>query len=218
MMREIRCSIINDILPLYVDGVVSNDTKEMVEEHLRICDECKKEATMMKKKVAIPAERDAKVIKEIKKKIRNKKFLVSVASVLFTAIFLIGISSYVLHYDKVITYTEGLLEIEVQDDNTLISKYKGKAYYSYHATHPFEMEIDGKQKNVVFIYYTKTIAQSPTKNILGGKNDNGSYVFQLGNKDDIDIVYYAPYDIREIAENGQDWTDVLDEAVLIWGN
>jgi len=32
-MREIKCSIIQDILPLYVDEVVSQDTKEMIEEH-----------------------------------------------------------------------------------------------------------------------------------------------------------------------------------------
>lgn len=33
-MKEISCDIIKDILPLYVDDVVSDDTKKMVEEHL----------------------------------------------------------------------------------------------------------------------------------------------------------------------------------------
>ncbi len=41
-MKEINCNIIKDILPLYVDGVVSDDTKEIVEEHLEHCEECKK--------------------------------------------------------------------------------------------------------------------------------------------------------------------------------
>ena len=41
-MSKISCHIIQDILPLYVDGIVSEDTKEMVEEHLRECEELQK--------------------------------------------------------------------------------------------------------------------------------------------------------------------------------
>ena len=41
-MSKISCHIIQDILPLYVDGIVSEDTKEMVEEHLRECESCRK--------------------------------------------------------------------------------------------------------------------------------------------------------------------------------
>ena len=30
-MKEIKCTIIQDVLPLYIDEVVSQDTKEMVD-------------------------------------------------------------------------------------------------------------------------------------------------------------------------------------------
>ena len=33
-MKKINCNIIRDILPLYLDDVVSDETKQMVEEHL----------------------------------------------------------------------------------------------------------------------------------------------------------------------------------------
>ena len=46
-MSKISCHVIQDILPLYVDGIVSEDTKEMVEEHLRECESCRKEAEHM---------------------------------------------------------------------------------------------------------------------------------------------------------------------------
>ena len=39
-MKKISCNIIRDILPLYLDDVVSDDTKELVEEHLETCDAC----------------------------------------------------------------------------------------------------------------------------------------------------------------------------------
>ena len=50
-MKKISCNIIKDILPLYLDGVVSDDTRQMVEEHLRTCDQCREEAVMLKQDV-----------------------------------------------------------------------------------------------------------------------------------------------------------------------
>ena len=53
-MKEISCNIIRDILPLYVDEAVCEETKELVEEHLFTCEDCRKEAEMMKKSVVLP--------------------------------------------------------------------------------------------------------------------------------------------------------------------
>ncbi|MEK8131887.1 zf-HC2 domain-containing protein [Paenibacillus filicis] len=44
---NISCAIIKDLLPLYHDGVCSNETKAMVEEHLAACDSCKAELQAM---------------------------------------------------------------------------------------------------------------------------------------------------------------------------
>ena len=43
MNMEISCDIIKDILPLYAEDMVSNATREMVDEHLCKCDDCTKE-------------------------------------------------------------------------------------------------------------------------------------------------------------------------------
>ena len=50
-MKQISCNVIKDILPLYLDDVVSQDTREMVEEHLESCDACRKEACVDRKSV-----------------------------------------------------------------------------------------------------------------------------------------------------------------------
>ena len=36
-----ECSIIRDILPLYVENMVSEDTSEFVKEHLESCPACR---------------------------------------------------------------------------------------------------------------------------------------------------------------------------------
>lgn len=44
---KVSCEIIKDLLPLYLDGVCSNDSKAAVEEHLASCDNCKAELQTM---------------------------------------------------------------------------------------------------------------------------------------------------------------------------
>ena len=41
-MKEINCKIIQDLLPLYIDGVCSEDSKLLIEKHLSHCEDCRK--------------------------------------------------------------------------------------------------------------------------------------------------------------------------------
>ena len=41
-MNDVKCTIIQDLLPLYVDKVCSDDSGELVKNHLRSCPECKR--------------------------------------------------------------------------------------------------------------------------------------------------------------------------------
>ena len=42
-MNEIKCEVIRDLLPLYHDGVCSEESKMLVEEHLASCEGCREE-------------------------------------------------------------------------------------------------------------------------------------------------------------------------------
>ncbi|MBR5943807.1 MAG: zf-HC2 domain-containing protein, partial [Lachnospiraceae bacterium] len=37
-----ECKVIEDLLPLYKDGICSEESKKAVEEHLNECPECRK--------------------------------------------------------------------------------------------------------------------------------------------------------------------------------
>ena len=41
---KISCDIIQDLLPLYCDGVCSQDSKQVVEAHLQDCEKCSADA------------------------------------------------------------------------------------------------------------------------------------------------------------------------------
>ena len=217
-MKEINCNIIKDILPLYVDGVVSDDTKEMVEEHLEHCDECKKEVKLMKQEIFIPAEKEAHLIKGFKKRLRNKKIIISGLSIILTCLILLGTFSFIFHYDRVVPYAESLIRIETQDDNMLVSHYYGVSYYSISATHPITMEIEGKEKNVIFLYYTETIAKSHNRKLIDGKGirDERNFIFPLDSIENVDAIYYADFDSMKVFNEENSRDTLLENAILIW--
>lgn len=217
-MKEIKCTIIQDVLPLYIDEVVSQDTKEMVDEHLQHCDKCKMEYESMKRALYIPVENKDTLFNNISKKWRKKKVIISTVSILATAIILIGVFFYVFYYETVIPYSNDLIKIERQNENQLVSHYFGKSYACVHATHPMPLEIDGQKRNVSFIFYTKTIADSPSRNLINDEksfNDQG-YTFNLVENEKIDAVYYVNFDVEKITAGKDSWDSILKRAELIW--
>ncbi|PQD93637.1 hypothetical protein CYL18_18875 [Pradoshia eiseniae] len=217
-MKKIKCTIIQDVLPLYIDEVVSQDTKEMVDQHLQHCEKCQKEYETVKRELYIPAENKAPIINKINKKWRKKKVIISIASIFSTAIFLLGVFAYIFYYERVIPYSTNLFEIKMQNDNQLVSHYYGKSYSSVSETHPTPLEIDGEIKNVSFIVYKGTIADSPSRNLINDEknlNDQG-YIWNFSESEKIDAVYYVDYDIEKVTAGKESWDSVIKRAVLIW--
>lgn len=94
-----ECSIVRDVLPLYFENMVSEDTAAFVKEHLKNCSDCAAELECLKsgkqidKVETTQRESDANVITAVKKKIakRTLKMVVAVSLVfvvLFSAILL----------------------------------------------------------------------------------------------------------------------------------
>ena len=71
---KISCEIIKDLLPLYHDGVCSNDSRTMVDEHLAYCDSCKAELQAMDEDLPINnAEQNLNEAEAVKKLSRRWK-------------------------------------------------------------------------------------------------------------------------------------------------
>jgi len=71
---KISCEIIKDLLPLYHDGVCSNDSITAVEEHIAYCDSCKAELQAMDEELPFSsAERNLNEAEAVKKLSRRWK-------------------------------------------------------------------------------------------------------------------------------------------------
>ena len=58
-MNNVSCGIIQDLLPLYCDGVCSEESQKTILSHIRTCENCREELRVMKLPMEIPEEREA---------------------------------------------------------------------------------------------------------------------------------------------------------------
>lgn len=115
-MKKINCNVIRDLLPLYIEQVVSSDTKILVEEHLSECEDCKAELNRMQAPIKITLDNDAGPLQNIKKKWNHKKLCISILTAVFvTILFIAGLFLYQLElpvqYSDAQIWTE---EVEMQ--------------------------------------------------------------------------------------------------------
>ena len=85
-MEDKKCNIVLDLLPLYVDEVCSEDTKQYIEEHMKACEVCKKEYEEMKKELVLPVDDDSGMIKKIKRRNRIEKGIIAGVAAITLAI------------------------------------------------------------------------------------------------------------------------------------
>ncbi|MBM7710186.1 anti-sigma factor family protein [Enterococcus lemanii] len=217
-MKEISCNVIQDLLPLYVDDVVSKETEALVEEHLTHCPKCQKEVAQMKRNLSFPIEKKAPLMQGLSKKWRSKNRMIAGISVLLTSLILFGTFYFIFYFDRLIPYSDSLIKIEKQENGYLSAHYYGDNYFSISATEPMSVIVDGQEKKAVFLHYTKTFATAHAKQFFQneGSRDEKDFIFSLDDEQEIDVVYYADFDAIKIFNQGNKWEPVLEHAELIW--
>ena len=90
-----QCEIVQDLLPLYVDGACSESSTAMVKEHLESCSECK---TLYEKLCSDTGEGTLKaemvgVVAKHEKKVKKRRLLTIVASVVLTIVLIFSVIS-----------------------------------------------------------------------------------------------------------------------------
>lgn len=86
----LKCHIIKDLLPGYVDGLLSKETTAEVEQHLQECDDCRSDYEKMKSPVQAPLPPTTDKEVDFLKKVRRKSWLIAIC--LFAIGVLIGIA------------------------------------------------------------------------------------------------------------------------------
>ena len=91
------CGIIKDLLPLYIDEVCNEESRQAVETHLAECEACRKCYEAMKETDSIDGAKSSNFVelemadslKQVKRKINNR-----IAIIVFCVVFLTVVQSY----------------------------------------------------------------------------------------------------------------------------
>ena len=108
-----NCEIVQDLLPLYKDEVVSASSIEMIEEHLKTCENCKGELAKLQGDVKVSFEPTQKAeigaLKLFRKKILRKNVIVACVSAVLGVALLLGTYLFLDNHTTVIPYSDSLI-------------------------------------------------------------------------------------------------------------
>lgn len=150
-----ECDIVGDLLFSYIDGILSNSSKELVEEHLKKCEKCNKILEEIKQENNEKSQvKEIDFLKSIKKNINKKNLIILVVFIILMIIVLFNIQVY-NNYNEVTSTMEVYLEDDITDQQ--IENIKNK--------------IIDKSDNVKIEYISKEKALDRFKNNLG-ENEN----------------------------------------------
>ena len=148
---KITCNIIEDLLPLYVDDMVSEDSRKLVEEHLKGCPACRKMQEEMMRENRLTAgikdgnsvqinKTEAESLKKIRRRIRKKRILSVILAVVLVAAA--GGAGHYWYYDK---------ENYISWDAANISVKDGKVYSTVSPLGRLKSILSVDQKNMFYM-------------------------------------------------------------------
>lgn len=94
-MNNVHCNIIRDLLPLYADGVVSEESRGLVEEHLAGCEACRRALEQMECPLTLPdfelSQADERSqLQQVRRRIGKGKYKAAALAVVLTLALLLG--------------------------------------------------------------------------------------------------------------------------------
>ncbi len=130
---KVKCSIIEDLIPLYKEGLCNEDTKAMVMEHIQECENCRRlcedMSNISEPKIDIPDE--SKVFRRVNKKMKRSKLKTVILSIVLLVILgCLGFLTYgqITHETGMISFETVVQSIESRHIAKLIAKGDIDAY------------------------------------------------------------------------------------------
>lgn len=114
-----KCEIVKDLLPSYIDGLTSAESNFEIEEHIETCQECKEILDQMKTEVNVEnVELNKEIIKPFKK--LNRRVFQSILITLAVCILVVGSYLYFFEIGWKVDSEDMDIKYSYVDDKILI--------------------------------------------------------------------------------------------------
>lgn len=214
------CDIIQDLLPLYLDGVCSEESKKAVETHLSECSACKEFYAVMRETDGMEidtrsADRErqkAASFQGVKKKLLRKQIIAAFTSVAVLIVIVSATISILKCTINVVEYEDNI-SVSMVDGN-LIGQLQGSRIHQM-SIKRVTITIEGQEENYLFFY----LADTEWDKLTTSSDIFSECTLNFSDKgaDQIDAVYYFTGDYTDIESmSSEELQTIIDASVILW--
>lgn len=231
---DVTCNVIEDLLPLYADGICSEDSRTIVEHHVAVCPECKAKLEAMTAK--LEPDKSDKIPAEPKnpfKKTRThyvRLIVITICICALIAIPAIGVMILTINeeYDRGYSWSEIKFESQLRKLSNMIKKGNYREFLdSFYIPHQdqYTDEEMSAFKDMFAEDMKNYFEKYPVKKIIveaeDGKGSHGNLfvvvqndLFDKKTKAGMSIDVYYPADSPETLTFCDNWTyiDIDDDS------
>ena len=196
-MNRVSCDVIKDLIPLYAEDMLSEDSSKLVEEHLDACEECRKYLKELQEMKALPIETNTKPLIKFQQALQRKKWATIILTTFITllvgtlTVIFITAPKYLPYSEEVVMVSETDSEFILVDFNEEVAGYNLQSYSAesgvgsvYHLTTwtttwhdwtttgemaPIVLNPSGEEVETVYYYETNGAADQ----LIYGENQHG---------------------------------------------
>ena len=200
------CAIINDLLPLYADGVCSEESRQAVMEHLKDCACCRKEYEKMEQYAAQTRNHYPSEVKsttfigtdslvKVHRELLFKRILTAAVAALLVIGLVAGSGIYMKNHVHSVVYDADKQNIQVvqESDGDIIARLYGTEWESVYSR---TIELEDGQNAVIF-----SMTSSTWNDLMIGDNTASEYLVAGNGKDvgQIEQVYFLSQPVNELS-------------------
>ena len=224
---KITCDVIQDLMPSYIDGILSEDSKVLVEEHMGTCQECRKMLEIMKEeqgKEQNQMRSSAATLKKIRKKLIVRRVLTATVAVILTLIVAAAGYNHWYFNEKYMTLEDSGMYVKdncLYSSNNLINRMKvqytedGKTEFVYAIDAPYAGTLELKGNDMLLQDFSKKTEElSPEDDSTPETVKEVYYMSEEAQKKSLELTELEAKGDLDAAEKIVD--EMKQESKLIW--
>ncbi|MFT8425018.1 MAG: zf-HC2 domain-containing protein [Liquorilactobacillus sp.] len=197
---KVTCDVIRDLIPLYVENMLSDDSRKLVEEHLANCPDCKQLLKSEEYHVFVAdTDEEKRPLVKIRKMLQKKRLLAIIISFLVATVFMTLIFAYLMAPEYLKNGQENVTVEKINDGKLLLNF--GKKVNGYEI-----IKTGGNQKSGYIyslttwrtIWDSKIRKQKAGNVILNAKGENVKSIYYYHEDGSEDKLIYG----KELYKNG----------------
>lgn len=191
---KVTCNVIKDVLPLYLENMLSDDSCTMVEEHIEQCKECKNYLNEMRTFNEMPVDMNISPLLKIKSTLHKKKIQTAVFSMMFS-IMIVVITIAFLTAPEYIPFSERSVTINEIGNGSVLAQFEDTVY-------GYDINRYPTDDNTGYVYHITTWNSIWNRNIK--KSNTNNTILNPNGENVVSVYYYQTDGSEDILMYGKD--------------